>query len=87
MNPRLLIFDEVPRPPWTTNRNVSSREPAEDLPGQDCPDCRAPAVDASARWQIIVLERELVESGSHEDLMGKQGLYHYLYSQQERVPV
>jgi subfamily B ATP-binding cassette protein HlyB/CyaB len=35
---------------------------------------------------IFVLDRgELVEQGTHEELVARQGLYHHLYVQQERV--
>jgi ABC-type multidrug transport system fused ATPase/permease subunit len=36
--------------------------------------------------RIMVIDRgELVESGTHDELMAKRGLYHYLHSQQEGV--
>lgn len=32
---------------------------------------------------MVIDKGELVEMGSHRDLMQKQGMYHYLYSMQE----
>ena len=88
MNPRLLIFDEA--------TSALDYESERIIQGNLNKICRGRTVLIIAHRlstlrharKIIVLERgELVESGSHEELMGKEGLYHYLYSQQERVPV
>ncbi len=88
MNPRLLIFDEA--------TSALDYESERIIQGNLNKICQGRTVLIIAHRlstlrharKIIVLERgELVESGSHEELMGKQGLYHYLYDQQERVPV
>jgi len=88
MNPRLLIFDEA--------TSALDYESERIIQGNLNKICQGRTVLIIAHRlstlrharKIIVLERgELVESGSHEELMGKEGLYHYLYSQQERVPV
>jgi len=88
MNPRLLIFDEA-----TSALDYESERIIQENLNLICQG-RTVLIIAHrlstlrhAR-QIIVLERgELVESGSHEELIAKQGLYSYLYNQQERVPV
>jgi subfamily B ATP-binding cassette protein HlyB/CyaB len=35
--------------------------------------------------KILVVDKgEIAEYGSHEELLGRAGLYHHLYSQQQR---
>jgi len=87
-NPRLLIFDEA-----TSALDYESERIIQENLNQIC---RGRTVLIIAHRlstlrharQIIVLERgELVEAGSHEDLMPRRGLYAYFHNQQERVPV
>ena len=88
MNPRLLIFDEA--------TSALDYESEQIIQGNLNKICRGRTVLIIAHrlstlrhaQTILVLERgELVEQGSHEELMSKEGLYQHLYSQQERVPV
>jgi subfamily B ATP-binding cassette protein HlyB/CyaB len=88
MNPRLLIFDEA--------TSALDYESERIIQGNLNKICRGRTVLIIAHrlstlrhtQTILVLERgELVEQGSHEELMSKEGLYQHLYSQQERVPV
>jgi subfamily B ATP-binding cassette protein HlyB/CyaB len=88
MNPRLLIFDEA--------TSALDYESERIIQGNLQKICQGRTVLIVAHRlstlrharKIIVLEKgELVESGSHEELIGKEGLYQYLYSQQERNAV
>ena len=87
MNPRLLIFDEA-----TSALDYESERIIQENLNQIC-EGRTVLIIAHRLSTlrhaklIIVLERgELVELGSHDELMARQGLYAYLHNQQERTP-
>ncbi len=82
-NPRLLIFDEA--------TSALDYESERIIQGNMQKMCQGRTVIIIAHRlstlrhanKILVVDRgELIESGNHEELMGRQGLYHYLYSQQ-----
>jgi len=84
MNPKVLIFDEA--------TSALDYESERIIQGNLSRICQGRTVVIIAHrlstlrhaHKIIVVDKgELVESGSHEDLVKKKGLYHYLYSQQE----
>jgi subfamily B ATP-binding cassette protein HlyB/CyaB len=85
MNPRILIFDEA--------TSALDYESERIIQGNLSGICRGRTVVIIAHrlstlrhaHRIIVVDKgELVESGSHNDLLERKGLYHHLYSQQER---
>lgn len=85
MNPRLLIFDEA--------TSALDYESERIIQGNLIKICQERTVIIIAHRlstlrhanKIMVIDRgELVEFGSHDELIEKKGLYHYLYSQQER---
>ena len=87
MNPSLLIFDEA-----TSALDYESERIIQENLNQIC-EGRTVLIIAHRlstlrhAKMIIVLERgELVESGSHDELMARQGLYAHLHNQQERIP-
>lgn len=84
MNPRMLIFDEA-----TSALDYESERIIQNNMNKICMG-RTVVIIAHRlstlrhAHKILVLDKgELVESGSHDALMDKKGLYQYLYSQQE----
>jgi subfamily B ATP-binding cassette protein HlyB/CyaB len=87
MNPRLLIFDEA--------TSALDYESERIIQANLMKICRGRTVIIIAHrlstlrnaHKIMVIDRgELVEYGSHEELIRKKGLYNYLWGQQERGP-
>lgn len=83
-DPRILIFDEA-----TSALDYESEKIIQNNLKDICSDRTVLIIahrlstikDADV---IMVIDKgELVEMGSHRDLMQKQGMYHYLYSMQE----
>ncbi|MDD2362202.1 MAG: type I secretion system permease/ATPase [Oscillospiraceae bacterium] len=84
-NPKILIFDEA-----TSALDYESESIIQKNLKQICKN-RTVIIIAhrlstlrSARKIMVIDKGKIVEYGSHEELMNKQGLYNYLYNQQER---
>ncbi len=82
-NPRLLIFDEA-----TSALDYESESIIQNNLKKICQG-RTVLIIAhrlstlrDAQIIMVIDKGELVELGSHEELMAKKGLYHYLYSKQ-----
>lgn len=86
-NPRLLIFDEA-----TSALDYESERIIQNNLDMICRERTVLIIAHRLSTikhanMIIVLDRgDLIESGSHQELMNRDGLYHYLYSQQEKEP-
>ncbi|MGE5417328.1 MAG: type I secretion system permease/ATPase [Acidobacteriota bacterium] len=85
MNPRLLIFDEA-----TSALDYESERIIQQNLDMICKGRTVMVVAhrlstlRNANLIVVVDRGELKEIGTHEQLLNRKGLYHYLYSQQER---
>jgi subfamily B ATP-binding cassette protein HlyB/CyaB len=88
MNPRLLIFDEATSALDYESERIIQENLTQICKGRTVLIIAHRLSTLRTASQIIVLDRgELVEQGSHEELIAAKGLYHYLHTQQERIPV
>lgn len=85
MNPRLLIFDEATSALDYESERIIQRNLQRICQGRTVLIIAHRLSTIRHANNIMVLDRgELVEFASHDELMNRKGLYHYLYSQQER---
>jgi len=82
-NPRLLIFDEATSALDYESESIIQSNMKKLCQGRTVIIIAHRLSTLRHANKIIVLDKgELVESGSHEELVAKGGLYHYLYSRQ-----
>lgn len=85
MNPRLLIFDEATSALDYESERIIQNNLSNICKGRTVIIIAHRLSTLRNANKIMVIDRgELVEFASHEELISKKGLYHYLYSQQER---
>ncbi|MEW6740893.1 MAG: type I secretion system permease/ATPase [Nitrospirota bacterium] len=84
-NPRLLIFDEATSALDYESESIIQRNLRKICQGRTVIIIAHRLSTLRDAQRILVIDKgELIEAGSHEELMAQKGLYHYLYSQQER---
>lgn len=84
-NPRILIFDEATSALDYESERIIQSNLKHICKGRTVIIIAHRLSTIMSANKIVVLDKgELVESGSHQQLMQAQGLYRYLYSQQER---
>jgi len=82
-NPRLLIFDEATSALDYESESIIQRNLRKICQGRTVIIIAHRLSTLRDAQRILVIDKgELIESGSHEELMAQKGLYHYLYSQQ-----
>jgi len=85
MNPRLLIFDEATSALDYESERIIQKNLQSICQGRTVLIIAHRLSTIRQAHKIMVIDRgELVEFGSHDELINKKGLYNYLYSQQER---
>ena len=85
MNPRLLIFDEATSALDYESERIIQRNLMKICQGRTVIIIAHRLSTLRHAHKIMVIDRgQLVEFGSHDNLIRKKGLYHYLHSQQER---
>lgn len=83
MNPRLLIFDEATSALDYESESIIQNNLRKICHGRTVIIIAHRLSTLKHADRIAVIDKgELVESGSHEELLLQKGLYHYLYSQQ-----
>ncbi len=86
MNPRLLIFDEATSALDYESENIIQRNLRKICQGRTVIIIAHRLSTIRNLDKIMVIDRGgLVESGRHDELTAKKGLYHYLYNQQAMV--
>ncbi len=86
MNPRLLIFDEATSALDYESESIIQRNLNEMCKGRTVLIIAHRLSTLRHANRIIVLDRgEIVEQGSHDELIRRVGLYHHLYSQQSKM--
>jgi len=86
MNPRLLIFDEATSALDYESESVIQRNLNEMCKGRTVLIIAHRLSTLRHANRIIVLDKgEIVEQGSHDELIRRVGLYHHLYSQQSKM--
>lgn len=84
MNPRILIFDEATSALDYESESIIQRNLKKICQGRTVIIIAHRLSTLRHANRIMVIDRgELVESGAHDELIAKRGLYHYLHSQQE----
>jgi ATP-binding cassette subfamily B protein len=87
-NPRLLIFDEATSHLDTESERIIQQNLGQILKGRTTLVIAHRLSTIRHADQILVLERGvLIESGTHETLLGKNGYYAYLVQQQSETPI
>mgnify|MGYP002510090697 CR=1 FL=1 len=87
-NPRILIFDEATSALDYESESIIQRNLQDICKNRTVLIIAHRLSTLSSADEIMVIDRgELKESGSHEELMGQDGLYAYLYHQQLRGEV
>ncbi len=82
-NPRILIFDEATSALDSESEAIIQRNLSQICQGRTVILIAHRLSTLRIARGIVVLERgEIVEGGTHEELMGRKGLYHHLYIQQ-----
>ncbi|MBI3379046.1 MAG: type I secretion system permease/ATPase [Nitrospirae bacterium] len=82
-NPRLLIFDEATSALDYESESIIQNNMKKMCQGRTVIIIAHRLSTLRHANKIMVIDKgELIESGSHEELLGRQGLYHYLYSKQ-----
>lgn len=85
MNPRLLIFDEATSALDYESERIIQRNLSKICLGRTVIIIAHRLSTLRDANKMIVIDRgAIVEFGSHDELITRKGLYHYLYSQQER---
>lgn len=85
MNPRLLIFDEATSALDYESERIIQKNLQRICQGRTVIMIAHRLSTLQHANKIMVVDKgELVEFGSHSQLMARKGLYYYLYSQQER---
>ena len=83
MNPRLLVFDEATSALDYESESIIQKNLNEMCKGRTVLIIAHRLSTLRHANRIIVLDRgEIVEQGSHDELIRRVGLYHHLYSQQ-----
>lgn len=86
MNPRLLIFDEATSALDYESESIIQKNLNEMCKGRTVLIIAHRLSTLRHANRIIVLDRgEIVEQGSHDELIRRVGLYHHLYSQQSKM--
>jgi subfamily B ATP-binding cassette protein HlyB/CyaB len=84
MNPRLLIFDEATSALDYESERIIQANLKKICHGRTVIIVAHRLSTLTHAHRIVVLDKgEIVEQGSHPELMAREGLYKYLYSQQE----
>ncbi len=87
-NPRILIFDEATSALDYESESIIQRNLQDICKNRTVLIIAHRLSTLASADEIMVIDRgELKESGSHEELMGQDGLYAYLYHQQLRGEV
>ena len=82
-NPRLLIFDEATSALDYESESIIQSNMKKMCQGRTVIIIAHRLSTLRHANKIMVIDKgELIESGSHEELLNRQGLYHYLYSKQ-----
>ncbi|MDA8215116.1 MAG: type I secretion system permease/ATPase [Nitrospiraceae bacterium] len=82
-NPRLLIFDEATSALDYESESIIQRNMKKMCHGRTVIIIAHRLSTLRDAEMIFVIDKgELIEAGSHEELVAQKGLYHYLYSQQ-----
>ncbi len=82
-NPRILIFDEATSALDSESEAIIQRNLSQICQGRTVILIAHRLSTLRIAQGIVVLERgEIVEGGTHQELMGRKGLYHHLYIQQ-----
>lgn len=85
-NPRILILDEATSSLDTESEQYIQKSLEELLKGRTTFVIAHRLSTIRRADQILVIEKgEIVERGSHEELIGKEGRYHHLYTYQARI--
>jgi ATP-binding cassette, subfamily B, bacterial HlyB/CyaB len=85
-DPRILIFDEATSALDYESERLIQQNLAEISDGRTVLIIAHRLSTLRHADLILVMDRgELVEQGTHDELVAKHGLYHHLYAQQERV--
>ena len=86
MNPRLLIFDEATSALDYESERIIQKNLQKICQGRTVIIIAHRLSTLRHAKKIVVIDKgEIVEYGSHEELIKGKGLYYYLYSQQERA--
>ncbi len=84
-NPRLLIFDEATSALDYESESIIQRNLKSMCSGRTVLIIAHRLSTLRDAHKILVIDKgEIAEYGSHEELLGRVGLYHHLYSQQQR---
>ncbi len=84
-NPRILIFDEATSALDYESESIIQKNLKLICQGRTVIIIAHRLSTLKDAHKIMAVDRgQLIEYGSHEDLLAKKGLYHYLYSQQQR---
>lgn len=82
-NPRILIFDEATNALDAESEQAIQKNMATMLQGRTAIVIAHRLSTVRGADRIVVLDSgKVVEQGSHEELLKREGLYHYLYHQQ-----
>jgi subfamily B ATP-binding cassette protein HlyB/CyaB len=84
-NPRLLIFDEATSALDYESESIIQRNLKSMCEGRTVLIIAHRLSTLRDAHKILVIDKgEIAEYGSHEELLAREGLYHHLYSQQQR---
>jgi subfamily B ATP-binding cassette protein HlyB/CyaB len=82
-NPRLLIFDEATSALDYESESIIQKNMKKMCRGRTVITIAHRLSTLRSADKIMVIDKgELIESGSHEELMEQEGLYHYMYNKQ-----